>query len=64
MEPINQICNFLKDEDVYNRDVYIYLIQRQHLRSRLQSLKDESLGLRKMQKMFKLFDKIYAAQQN
>ena len=64
MEPINQICNFLKDEDVYNRDVYIYLIQRQHLRSRLQSLKDESLGLRKMQKMFELYEKIYAAQQN
>ena len=52
MDNKNKIYNFCKADDVYNRDAYTYLINQQILRTQLQLLKDERLGLQKMITMF------------
>ena len=57
---MDQIYKFSADEDVYNRDAYNYLLQHQQLKRQLQSLKEESLGLRKMREMFEHYEKEYA----
>ena len=52
MSKLNLIFDFEKDDDVYNRDAYHYLINMMKMRRELNRLKKEELAHKKMVELF------------
>ena len=52
MSELNLIFDFEKDDDVYNRDAYHYLINMMKMRRELNRLKKEELAHKKMVELF------------
>ena len=48
----NLIFDFDKEDDVYNRDVYNYMLNMRKLRKELDQLKQENLAHKKMKELF------------
>ena len=63
MSKLNLIFDFEKDDDVYNRDAYHYLINMMKMRRELNRLKKEELAHKKMVELFEKHETEYYVNQ-
>ena len=59
MSTLNLIFDFEKDNDVYNRDAYHYLINMMKMRKELNRLRKEELAHKKMVELFEKHENDY-----
>jgi hypothetical protein len=63
MSGLNLIYDFERDDDVYNRDAYHYLINMMKMRQELNRLKKEELPHKKMVELFEKHETEYYVNQ-
>ena len=59
---MNHIYDINQETDVYAKDCYYYLLNRQKLRSQLQTLKNEELTFLGFRRLFVLAERSYEEQ--
>ena len=63
MSGLNLIYDFERDDDVYNRDAYHYLINMMKMRKELNRLKKKELAHKKMVELFEKHETEYYVNQ-